>query len=165
MRAVVQRVARARVTVDGATTGEIERGLLVYLGVGKGDLPADEEVLLGKILNLRIFVNDAGKFDKSVLDVGGGLLVVSQFTLFADTRRGRRPGFEDAMEPAAAERVYESFVARARAHGSLTVATGRFGADMQVDSVNDGPVTIWLDTAKVAPARDESAGAGGGGGA
>ena len=149
MRAVVQRVARAKVTVDGEVTGAIERGLLVYLGVGKGDDARDEAQLLDKILNLRIFVNDAGKFDKSVLDVAGSLLVVSQFTLFADTRRGRRPGFEDAMEPSAAERSYESFVATARA--KIGVATGRFGADMQVESVNDGPVTIWLDTARPAP--------------
>jgi D-tyrosyl-tRNA(Tyr) deacylase len=144
---VVQRVSSARVTVDGEITGAIERGLLVYLGVGKGDGEADRAWLLDKVLNLRIFPNDAGKMDKSVLDVDGALLVVSQFTLYADVRRGRRPGFDDAMPPAEAEAAYEAFLRDARA--SLRVATGRFGADMRVESVGDGPVTIWLDTAAV----------------
>jgi len=144
VRAVVTRVASARVEVDGQVIGAIERGLLVLLGVGKGDNEQDRSALLGKILTLRIFENDAGKFDKSVLDIGGKLLVVSQFTLYADTSRGRRPGFDAAMPPAEAEREYEAFVAAARAQ--IEVATGRFGAHMHVASDNDGPVTICLDT-------------------
>src|SRR5471032_32525 len=111
MRAVVQRVARARVTVDGAVTGKIEHGLLVYLGVGKADAATDRSYVLDKILGLRIFENDAGKFDKSVTDVAGSLLVVSQFTLFADVTKGRRPGFDGAMPPKEAEAEYEAFVA------------------------------------------------------
>jgi len=146
MRAVVQRVQRAKVTVEGETVGAIERGLLVYLGVGKGDTPAARSFLLDKILGLRIFSNDAGKFDRSVVDVGGSLMIVSQFTLYADTTRGRRPGFDAAMPPAEAEAEYEAFVAAARE--KITVATGRFGAHMLVESANDGPVTIWIDTAK-----------------
>ena len=148
MRAVVQRVARAKVEVDGVVVGAIERGLLVYLGVGKGDGDAERAYLLDKIATLRIFENDAGKFDKSVEDVGGSVLVVSQFTLFGDVKKGRRPSFDDAMPPQDAERAYEAFVAAARARlGDARVATGTFRAHMLVDSVNDGPVTIWLDTA------------------
>jgi len=145
MRAVVQRVSSARVEVEGETVGAIERGLLVYLGVGKGDGDAERAWMLDKILNLRVFENDAGKFDKSLLDVGGELLVVSQFTLYADVRRGRRPSFDDAMPPEGAEAAYEAFVGAARARG-VRVATGRFRAHMHVSSVNDGPVTIPIDT-------------------
>src|SRR6478609_494715 len=123
MRAVVQRVASARVTVGGEVTGAIERGLLVYLGVGQGDGDREKAYVLGKILGLRIFENDAGKMDRSVLDVGGSLLVVSQFTLYGDVRKGRRPSFDGAMEPIAAEAAYEAFVEEARR--SLPVATGR----------------------------------------
>ena len=146
MRAVVQRVFWAKVVVDDEVVGAIERGLLVYLGVGKGDTPAERTYLLDKILGLRIFSNEAGKFDRSVLDVGGSLLVVSQFTLYADVSRGRRPGFDAAMPPEGAEAEYEAFVAAARE--KLTVATGRFRAHMRVESGNDGPVTIWIDTTK-----------------
>jgi D-tyrosyl-tRNA(Tyr) deacylase len=146
VRAVVQRVASARVEVDAALSGQIDRGLLVYLGVGKGDGEAQVSWMLDKILNLRIFQNEAGKFDKTVLDVGGSLLVVSQFTLYGDVRRGRRPSFDDAMAPAEAERLYEAFVAAARARGGLRVETGRFRAHMRVTSTNEGPVTIWIDT-------------------
>jgi len=146
VRAVVQRVARARVDVDGAEVGAIGPGLLVYLGVGKGDGAAERAYVLDKILCLRIFTNDAGKLDRSVLDVGGALLVVSQFTLYGDVRRGRRPSFDDAMPPAEAERAYDDFVAAARER--LVVATGRFRAHMDVHSVVDGPVTIWIDSAK-----------------
>jgi len=145
MRAVVQRVLSARVEVDGDETGAIGRGLLVYLGVGRGDDDTDRVWMLDKILNLRIFENEAGKFDKSVIDVTGELLVVSQFTLYADVRRGRRPSFDDAMPPDDAERAYEAFVAGARARG-VRVATGRFRAHMLVSSVNDGPVTIPLQS-------------------
>jgi D-tyrosyl-tRNA(Tyr) deacylase len=115
VRAVVQRVAFAKVEVDGEVTGSIERGLLVYLGAGKGDGDAERAYVLHKVLGLRIFENDAGKMDRSVVDVGGGLLVVSQFTLYADLRRGRRPGFDDAMPPEDAERAYDAFVREARA--------------------------------------------------
>ncbi len=149
MRAVLQRVTEAKVDVDGATVGAIEHGLLVYLGVGRGDGNAERALLLEKILNLRIFENEAGKFDKSVLEVGGSLLVVSQFTLYADATKGRRPSFDDAMPPAEAERAYDAFVAAARTR--LRVEAGTFRAHMRVSSVNDGPVTIWVDTAKPGP--------------
>ena len=147
MRAVVQRVARAKVTVDGEVTGAITRGLLVYLGAGKGDDAAARAWTLGKVLGLRIFPNGDGKMDRSVVDIGGALLVVSQFTLYGDVSKGRRPSFEGAMAPEEAERAYEAFVADARATG-MTVATGRFRADMKVESENDGPITIWLDSAR-----------------
>lgn len=146
MRAVVQRVAWARVEVDGELTGAIERGLLVYLGAGKGDGDEERTWMVQKILGLRIFENDAGKMDKCVVDVGGALLVVSQFTLYGDVSRGRRPSFDGAMPPGEAEVAYERFVQDARATG-IRVETGRFRADMKVSSLNDGPVTIWLDTA------------------
>jgi len=162
MRAVVQRVGKARVEISaarsseaaartgttnaGAVSGAIERGLLVYLGVGKGDGAAERQWMLDKILGLRIFQNEAGKMDRSVLDVGGALLVVSQFTLYGDVRRGRRPSFDGAMPPAEAEAAYDTFVREARER--IRVETGQFGADMRVVSENEGPVTIWLDTAK-----------------
>lgn len=149
MRAVVQRVAWAKVEVEGQTTGAVERGLLVYLGAGKGDGPAERKYVLEKVLGLRIFENESGKMDKSVIDVGGALLVVSQFTLYGDVRKGRRPSFDGAMPPEEAEQAYEAFVAEARATG-IIVKTGRFRADMKVSSLNDGPVTIWIDSAKSA---------------
>ena len=149
MRAVVQRVDSARVEVDGEVTGQIERGLLVYLGAGKSDGEAERAYVLAKILGLRIFENETGKMDRSLVDVGGALLVVSQFTLYGDVRRGRRPSFDAAMAPEEAERAYEAFVAEARAQG-VRVETGRFRASMKVSSVNDGPVTIWIDSAKSA---------------
>ena len=147
MRAVVQRVAWAKVEVDGAVVGAVERGLLVYLGAGKGDGDAERAYVLSKVLGLRIFENGAGKMDRSVVDVGGSLLVVSQFTLYGDVRKGRRPSFEGAMALEEAEQAYDAFVSEARAHG-ITVATGKFRADMKVSSLNDGPVTIWLDSSK-----------------
>ncbi len=146
MRAVVQRVGSARVEIDGAVAGAIQRGLLVYLGVGKGDGTAERRWTLDKILGLRVFQNEEGKMDRSVLDVGGALLVVSQFTLYGDVRRGRRPSFDGAMPPREAEAAYEEFVREARER--IHVETGRFGAEMRVVSENEGPVTIWLDTAK-----------------
>ena len=147
MRAVLQRVSWAKVEVDGAVVGEIGPGLLVYLGAGKGDDAAARAWLLAKVLGLRIFTNEAGKMDKSVVDIGGAMLVVSQFTLYADASKGRRPSFDGAMPPAEAEAAYEAFVSEARAQG-ITVATGKFRADMKVTSENDGPVTIWLDSAR-----------------
>jgi D-tyrosyl-tRNA(Tyr) deacylase len=146
MRAVIQRVAWAKVEVDGEITGAIDRGLLVYLGAGKGDGDDDRAWLLAKVTGLRIFENDEGKMDKSVVDVGGALLVVSQFTLYGDVKKGRRPSFDGAMPPEDAERAYEAFVRDARAQG-LRVETGRFRAHMKVSSLNDGPVTIWIDSA------------------
>jgi D-aminoacyl-tRNA deacylase len=147
MRAVVQRVAWANVEVAGETVGAIERGLLVYLGAGKGDGERERAYVLSKVLGLRIFENDEGKMDRSVVDVGGALLVVSQFTLYGDVTRGRRPSFDGAMPPEEAERAYEAFVADARAQG-MRVETGRFRADMKVSSLNDGPITIWIDSQK-----------------
>lgn len=144
MRAVVQRVLEARVVVSGEVTGEIAQGLLVYLGAGKGDTAEDRAWMLGKVLGLRIFENE-GKMDRSVVDVGGALLVVSQFTLYGDVRKGRRPSFDGAMPPEEAERAYDAFVREARASG-IRVETGRFRADMKVSSINDGPVTIWMDS-------------------
>ena len=149
MRAVVQRVDWAKVEVEGAIVGAIERGLLVYLGAGKGDGDAERAYVLAKVLGLRIFENEAGKMDRSVVDIGGALLVVSQFTLYGDVRRGRRPSFDGAMPPEEAERAYEAFIGEARAQG-IRVATGKFRADMKVSSLNDGPVTIWIDSAKSA---------------
>ncbi len=146
MRAVVQRVSSARVEVDGEVVGAIARGLLVYAGFGRGDTEEDRAWVLGKIVGLRVFPDEAGKMGRSVADVGGGLLLVSQFTLYGDLRRGRRPSFDDAMPPAEAEAAYDALVREARATG-LPVQTGRFAADMKVSSLNDGPVTLWLDSA------------------
>jgi D-tyrosyl-tRNA(Tyr) deacylase len=145
MRAVVQRVASARVEVAGRTVGAIDRGLLVYLGFGRGDAAADRVWVLDKIVNLRIFEDDDGKMNRSVREVGGALLLVSQFTLYGDVRRGRRPSFGEAMPPEEAEGAYDAAVDEARALG-LPVETGTFRADMQVISQNDGPVTLWIDS-------------------
>lgn len=147
MRAVVQRVAWAKVEVAGELVGAIDRGLLVYLGAGKGDDDSARAYVLSKVLGLRIFENDEGKMDKSVVDIGGALLVVSQFTLYGDVSKGRRPSFDGAMPPEDAEKAYEAFVRDARAQGTK-VETGRFRADMKVSSLNDGPVTIWIDSAR-----------------
>ncbi|GAB4205605.1 MAG: D-aminoacyl-tRNA deacylase [Roseiflexaceae bacterium] len=146
MRALIQRVSEASVTVEGRVAGQIGRGLLVLLGVGAGDGPAEADLLAEKTANMRIFPDDEGRFDRSLLDVGGAALVVSQFTLYADTRRGRRPGFSDAAAPDLAAPLVERFAAALRARG-LAVETGVFGAMMQVALVNDGPVTIMLDSA------------------
>ncbi|QDU18905.1 D-aminoacyl-tRNA deacylase [Urbifossiella limnaea] len=145
MRAVLQRVRRAAVVVTGETVGAVEAGWLVLLGVAPADTPAEAVWLADKVAHLRAFEDDAGKMNRSVLDVGGGVLVVSQFTLYGDTRKGRRPSFTGAAPPAVAEPLYERFAAELRAVG-LPVATGRFGADMQVELVNDGPVTFVLES-------------------
>jgi len=145
MRAVVQRVTSARVQVDGEVVGEIGQGLLVLLGVGKGDTAEVGAALARKIALLRIFADAQDKMNLSVRDVGGAVLVVSQFTLYADTTRGRRPFFGDAEAPEVAKARCDDF-ARALAGEGLPVATGRFGAMMQVELCNDGPVTIWLET-------------------
>ena len=146
MRALVQRVTKASVEVDAGSVGSIGPGLLVLLGVSADDEETDAEYLVPKIVNLRIFADDANRFNRSVADVGGEILVVSQFTLYADTRRGRRPDFTRAAPPDLAERLYDYVVSLLREAG-LTVATGRFQAYMQVKSQNDGPVTIMLDSA------------------
>lgn len=146
MRAVLQRVKRAKVTVDGEVTGEIGQGILILLGVGAGDSEDEVKFLVEKTINLRIFSDADGKMNLSVQDVGGSLLVVSQFTLYADTRKGRRPSYIYAASPDEANRLYEVFVAEARKQISK-VETGRFQAMMDVELVNDGPVTIILDTA------------------
>lgn len=146
MRAVVQRVKSSRVTVVGEITGEIGPGLLVLLGVAQTDTEADAQWLAEKICALRIFEDDAGKMNRSVVDIAGGVLVVSQFTLFASTRKGTRPSFNDAAKPDLAIPLYEAFNRLATAALGRPVATGRFAATMEVALVNDGPVTIVIDT-------------------
>jgi D-tyrosyl-tRNA(Tyr) deacylase len=145
MRAVVQRVTHARVEVDGAVVGEIGAGLLVLLGVAKTDTAADAEFLAGKILNLRIFSDEAGKMNRSVLETGGALLVVSQFTLYGDCRKGRRPSFDAAAAAEQARALYEHFVAAGRRAGAR-VETGVFQAAMAVSLTNDGPVTLIVES-------------------
>ncbi len=145
MRAVVQRASRGEVRVGGEVTGRVGRGLVVLLGVGQGDTEREADSLLDKIAGLRIFPDEEGKMNLSLEQVGGGLLVVSQFTLYGDCRKGRRPSFVGAAPPGEASRLYDYFVGRARARG-LEVGTGVFQATMEVDLVNDGPVTLWLDT-------------------
>ena len=147
MRAVVQRVSRAQVTVRGEAVGKIERGLLVLLGVAVTDQEADADYLAEKIVGLRVFEDDAGKMNRAVGAMGGAVLVVSQFTLYGDVRRGKRPSFDAAAPPELARRLYEYFVERIRAAG-LRCETGRFQETMQVELVNDGPVTILLDSGK-----------------
>jgi len=146
MKAVVQRVSRASVRIDGQTIGEIERGLLVLLGIGKGDTTADTEWLIKKLLALRIFPDDAKNMNRSITDIGGGILVVSQFTLYGDMRKGTRPSFSEAMPPADAEQFYNDFMTKLRAATTLQVAEGKFAAMMDVELANDGPVTIILDS-------------------
>ncbi len=147
MRAVLQRVSHARVTVDGETTGEIGAGILILLGVGMDDTEADAIYLIEKIVNLRIFDDEYGKMNRSIIDIGGELLVVSQFTLYADTRKGRRPSYIGAASPEEANRLYEFFVEQSRKYVTK-VGTGRFQAMMDVELVNDGPVTIILDSSQ-----------------
>jgi len=147
MRAVVQRVSRAKVTVDGWTSGEIGHGLLVLLGVSREDTEADAAYLAGKVAGLRIFEDAERKMNRSVQDVGGSVLAVSQFTLYGDVRRGKRPSFDAAAPPEPARRLFEFFVQRIQALG-LPCETGRFQEMMQVELVNEGPVTILLDSKK-----------------
>ena len=147
MRVLLQRTTGASVRVDGRVVGEIGLGLVVFLGVGPTDDEETGETLARRIVELRIFRDQDGRTNRSLVDVGGDALVISQFTLFADTRRGRRPGFTGAAPPDLAERLYDRFAAALRSMG-ITVATGRFGAEMAVELVNDGPFTLWLDTAE-----------------
>ena len=144
MRALIQRVTNASVTVDGETVGEIGPGLLILVCAMEGDTDAQADQLAAKIAKLRIFKDDAGKMNLSLRDTGGAALVVSQFTLAADTSRGNRPGFSAAAPPTEGERLYDYFADRMRAEG-IDTAQGRFGADMAVALTNDGPVTIWMD--------------------
>lgn len=145
MRVVLQRVSSASVKIDGAVTGEIGPGLVLLLGIAKDDGPEDVEYVVNKCAGLRIFGDDQGKMNRSLLDVGGEVLAISQFTLFGDTRRGRRPSFEGAAPPDLAEPLYELAVERLREQG-IRVATGRFGAFMEVSLVNDGPVTLTVES-------------------
>lgn len=146
MRALIQRVSEARVDISGATVGEIGHGVLILICAMQGDTEAEADKLAAKIAKLRIFKDEDGKMNRSLLDIKGSALVVSQFTLSADTKRGNRPGFSYAAKPDEGERLYEYFAGQMQAKG-VPVATGRFGADMQVHLVNDGPVTIWMDSA------------------
>jgi len=149
MRAVVQRASRARVTVDGRLVGSIDHGLVVLLGCGAGDGANDLAYVVDKIANLRVFADDAGKMNRSVKDVGGGVLVVSQFTLYGDARTGRRPAFTGALEPVAAKALCDQAIDALRVAGVTRVEAGEFGADMKLELVNDGPVTILLDSRKL----------------
>jgi D-tyrosyl-tRNA(Tyr) deacylase len=147
MRAVVQRVNKASVRIEGQEVARIDQGILVLLGVGHKDEPEDAKYMAGKVVNLRIFADERGKMNRSLLDAGGSLLAVSQFTLWGDCRKGRRPSFVAAAEPAKAEALYEAFIDHARSLG-VTVASGRFQEMMEVSLVNDGPVTLLLDSKK-----------------
>lgn len=146
MRAVIQRAARASVTIEGRVAGAIDRGLMVLVAVAEGDTAADGEWLAAKLAALRIFPDDEGRMNRSVVDIGGGILVVSQFTLFASTRKGTRPSFNGAAAPAVAIPLYEQFLLQTEAALGRPVARGEFGASMQVELVNDGPVTLIIDT-------------------
>ncbi len=150
MRALIQRVSRANVTIDGKIHGEIGRGLLVLLGICEGDTAAHAEYLADKCVGLRIFTDENDKMNLSLSDVDGGLLIVSQFTLYGDCRKGKRPSFINAARPETAIPLYEHFIERCKQSGR-PVGTGAFGADMQVELVNDGPVTLWLDTEEIMP--------------
>ena len=148
MRALVQRVSRASVTIDGRVHGAIDKGFLILLGITEGDTEADARYLADKCVGLRVFTDENDKMNRSLADVGGGLLVVSQFTLYGDCSHGRRPSFIAAARPDTAIPLYECFVARCRESG-LPVETGEFGAHMEVELLNDGPVTLWMDTAEM----------------
>ncbi|MGI6777488.1 MAG: D-aminoacyl-tRNA deacylase [Acetivibrionales bacterium] len=148
MRAVVQRVSKARVIVNGKVMGEIGKGLMVLLGVGQEDTDADVEYMADKIVNLRIFEDEDGKMNISLLDIGGELLVVSQFTLYGDCRKGKRPSFTAASRPEAARDLYGKFIERSRGYG-IKVETGTFQAMMNVEIHNDGPVTMLLDSKRI----------------
>lgn len=148
MRAAIQRVLQAKVEADGRTVGQIDKGLLVYLSVGKGDSEQDAQFMAEKLANLRIFADDAGRMNRSVQDVGGAILLVSNFTLHADCRKGRRPGFDAAAQPQLAQQLYEK-VGELIARQGVKVENGVFGAYMHVSSINDGPVTFLLDSGRL----------------
>ena len=146
MKAVIQRVESASVSVEGKIAGACEKGFMLLFGAAKGDTEEDAELLARKTANLRVFCDENGKMNKSVLDIGGGILAISQFTLCADVKKGNRPSFTDALEPQRAEELYNFFCKRLKAEGVSHVQKGVFGADMKVSLVNDGPVTIIFDT-------------------
>lgn len=146
MKAVIQRVESASVSVEGKIAGACEKGFMLLFGAAKGDTEADAELLARKTANLRVFCDENGKMNKSVLDIGGGILAISQFTLCADVKKGNRPSFTEALEPQKAEELYDFFCKRLKAEGVNRVEKGVFGADMKVSLVNDGPVTIIFDT-------------------
>ena len=148
MRVIVQRVNRAQVSVEGQVIGAIQRGLLVFVGIRKEDTEKDLQWLADKIIHLRIFEDTEGKMNKSLADIEGEMLIISQFTLYGDCRKGRRPGFSNAAPPLHAEPLYQQFIAEIKTKG-IQVATGTFQADMQVELVNDGPVTLLLDSEKI----------------
>jgi len=148
MRAVIQRVLQAEVQVNSQQVGKIDKGLLVYLSVGKEDTVKDAQFMADKLVNLRIFADEAGKMNRSVLDVGGAILLVSNFTLHGDCRKGRRPGFDAAAEPALAQQLYETVIELIAEQG-ITVEKGAFGVYMHVSSINDGPVTFLLDSSRL----------------
>lgn len=147
MRVLLQRVRRGRVSVDGEETGAIEQGFVALVGVTHGDTEADADLLARKTANLRVFEDDQGKMNRSALEIGGGVLVISQFTLYADARKGRRPSFIHAAPPEIAAPLVDYYAERLRAEGIAPIAHGVFGAMMLVEIDNDGPVTIWLDSA------------------
>ncbi len=145
MRAVIQRVTSAEVRIEGEVVGRIGKGLLVLVGMGKGDGESDLSYMVSKIPDLRIFEDEAGKFNRSLRETGGAMLIVSQFTLYGDCRKGRRPSFTDAEDPPVAKPLYDRFVSRMKDQG-IPIETGEFQAKMEVHLVNDGPVTLWLDS-------------------
>lgn len=153
MRLLLQRVSQGQVIIEKEIVGKIDKGIVALVGIRRGDQKRDADYLLKKCVNMRIFPDEAGRFDQSLLDVKGDLMIVSQFTLYADTRKGRRPGFSESAMPNEAIPLYEYFIEKAQALG-LKVETGEFGADMKVDIVNDGPVTIMIDSEDKYPRED-----------
>ena len=145
MRVCIQRVSRGVVRVDNKIFGQIAGGMVILLGVATEDTAADIQWMTQKILNLRFFSDEVGQMNRSIMDIGGEILIVSQFTLFGDCRKGRRPSFVQAAPPEKADEIYQTFIRRIQAAG-VTIATGKFGADMQLELVNDGPVTLWIDS-------------------
>ena len=146
MRILIQRVEKASVSVDGSLKGKINKGLLIFVGISKSDTNSDIEYVVDKSVNLRLFPDVNGKFHFSVRDIKGELMVISQFTLYGDTRRGRRPSFSDAMGPVEAEDIFNKVIEMFKSNSGLDVAEGQFGSHMDIKSINDGPVTIWLDS-------------------
>ena len=146
MRILIQRVEKASVSVDGRLKGKIDKGLLIFVGISKSDTNSDIEYVVDKSVNLRLFPDVNGKFHFSVRDIKGELMVISQFTLYGDTRRGRRPSFSDAMGPVEAEEIFNKVIEMFKSNSGLDVAEGQFGSHMDIKSINDGPVTIWLDS-------------------
>ena len=146
MRILIQRVEKASVSVDGRLKGKINKGLLIFVGISKSDTNSDIKYVVDKSVNLRLFPDVNGKFHFSVRDIKGELMVISQFTLYGDTRRGRRPSFSDAMGPVEAEEIFNKVIEMFKSNSGLDVAEGQFGSHMDIKSINDGPVTIWLDS-------------------